>query len=431
MKKTKHVIVLSLDAVGSRDFDYMKELPAFSAILKNASCSQQVSSVYPSLTYPAHTSIVTGKHPVHHGIINNTRLQPQMKSPDWFWQRKYIKGTTLYDEVRKKGLSTAALLWPVTGRSGIRYNLPEILPNRPWQNQVSVCMTNGSIAYELELNRRFGHIRKGVSQPALDDFVCECMLHTVKKYKPGLLLVHLTDVDTNKHLYGTEAAEVREAFKRHDRRLDRLVRLLETEHMTEDTTLVILGDHSQYPVEKVIYPNHFLWKKGLINIKSGRIRDWKAYAHHCDGSCYIYARKGISTEEKTLVSEAIRELKQAYPAGIQRVCSGLQAGAMGADKSCACMLEAGDGYYFLDEWDVADARADRESGRPHMMYGTHGYHPEKPDYQTFFLASGAGIRSGVDIGKMSLVDEGPTIAALLDCELSEADGRILSEILEK
>ena len=134
------LIVLSLDAVGSMDLPYMNTLPHFRAFFKRAAGCGRVLSVYPSLTYPAHTSIVTGLYPARHGIVNNHKVQPEKRKPDWLWQRRYIRGTTLYDEARKHGLRVAALLWPVTGRAKIRYNLPEVWANQPWENQISVSM---------------------------------------------------------------------------------------------------------------------------------------------------------------------------------------------------------------------------------------------------------------------------------------------------
>ena len=94
----------------------MKQLPNFGRFLKDASVCTNVESVYPSITYPAHTTIITGRMPNKHGIINNTKVQPGLASPDWYWQRKYIKGTTLYDEAIKSGMKVAALLWPVTAK---------------------------------------------------------------------------------------------------------------------------------------------------------------------------------------------------------------------------------------------------------------------------------------------------------------------------
>ena len=157
MGKPEYCIVLSLDAVGSRDFEFLKKQPNIKELLQQASYSEEVMSVYPSITYPAHTSIVTGHFPNAHGIINNTKLQPFIKKPDWYWIRKAVQKKTLYEEAEKNGIRTAALLWPVTGGAHISWNLPEILPNRPWQNQVSVLIKNGTIHYELDLNKKFGY----------------------------------------------------------------------------------------------------------------------------------------------------------------------------------------------------------------------------------------------------------------------------------
>lgn len=54
-------------------------------------------------------------------------------------------------------------------------------------------------------------------------FMCQRRVYTLKKEQPDLMLVHLTDVDTNRHLYGVDCEPVREALKRHDERLGELM----------------------------------------------------------------------------------------------------------------------------------------------------------------------------------------------------------------
>ena len=141
------MVVISLDAVGTRDLPFLKSLPNFGRFWEEAAVCERVKTVYPSLTYPAHTSIVTGMYPDTHGIVNNLQIQPEREKPDWFWQRRYVQAETLYDQVRKRGGTAASLLWPVTGGAKIRFNLPEILPNRPWQTQTMVSCLNGSPLY--------------------------------------------------------------------------------------------------------------------------------------------------------------------------------------------------------------------------------------------------------------------------------------------
>ena len=63
------------------------------------------------------------------------------------------------------------------------------------------------------------------------------------------------------------------------------------------------------------------------------------------------------------------------------------------------------------------------------MRGTHGYLPDKPNYETFFMAFGYGIQEGVEVPSMNLYDEGPTLAKIIDVMLQDADGRCIDEIL--
>ena len=225
-KKPK-MLVISLDAVGSGDIEKAMELPGFARFFDGASRCMSVHSVYPSITYPAHTSIVTGRYPVHHGIVDNTKIQPNRKSPDWYWQRKYIRGTTLYDEALKQGMTVAALLWPVTARSKITWNLPEIFANRPWTNQILTSLRNGTPLYQFHLNQKFGRLRNGIKEPELDHFTHASLKYTLEKYRPDLTLVHFTDVDSQKHDYGTGSPEAWAAMERHSERLMEIQDLLE------------------------------------------------------------------------------------------------------------------------------------------------------------------------------------------------------------
>ena len=204
---TDHLIVISFDCLSSLDSQKLRTLPNFSELLRSASICENVETIYPSVTYPCHASIVTGNYPNQHGVPTNTLLQPGKESPDWYWGRRYIQGTTLYDEAKKADLSTAALLWPVTAKAKIDYHMPEIFANRPWHHQILTSLWNGSKRYQFDLNKRFGHLRKGIEQPELDDFVTASAVHTIKTKKPNLMLIHLVDLDSQRHRHGFSSEE--------------------------------------------------------------------------------------------------------------------------------------------------------------------------------------------------------------------------------
>ena len=135
------LIILSFDGLSTKDLDYVATLPGFKRFLDEASGSKHVMSVYPSITYAAHASIITGCYPKRHGIVDNTKVEPQRyESPDWYWYQKDLQVPTLYDVAHQNNYQVAALLWPTTGRSKIAYNMPEIFSNRKWTSQIMVSI---------------------------------------------------------------------------------------------------------------------------------------------------------------------------------------------------------------------------------------------------------------------------------------------------
>lgn len=432
-RTTKHLIVISFDGLSTLDFEYIKSLPNFEKFINESAYCKKVYSVYPTLTYPAHATIVTGKYPKNHGIINNTLLQPGRRSPDWYWQRKYIKGETLYDLAIKIGMKVAALLWPVTAKSSIQYNMPEIFANRSWHNQIMVSLFNGSPLFQITLNNKFGALRDGLRQPNLDNFTHQSLLYTIKEKKPDITFVHYTDLDTMRHHHGFYSKESKEALKRHDSRLEDIIKTLKENNMYEDSTIIALGDHSSLDEDKIINLNILLKENGYINVNtSGNIIDYKAIIKNCDGSAYVYVKDSLNQKLICEIRDLIDDFNKKYKC-IEAIFTSDEAKELGADPRCALMLEANKGYYFLDnlEGEIIREIQPNEPGVVHdVTSSTHGYSPFKEDYTTVFMAAGCGIKKGAVIEKMNLIDEAPTMAKLLGLELKNIDGRIVEEIFE-
>lgn len=429
---TKHLIVVSFDGFSTSDLDIVSEMPGFKAFLEEAGFCRKVYSIYPTVTYPAHATIVTGQYPRNHGIINNTLLQPGRESPDWYWHRKYIKSETIYDLAVQQGMTAAALLWPVTAGASIQYNMPEIFANRPWQNQIFVSLRSGSPLFQLDMDRKFGHLRKGIKQPNLDNFTHQALLDTLRNKRPDITLVHYTDLDTMRHYTGYASSEARAALERHDARLGDIITALKENDIYQDSTIIVLGDHSSLEEDKIINLNVLLKKKGYIYAdEKGKVISYSAICKTCDGSTYVYTKNKDEKFCKELY-DIIKEFNDEYDC-VEAIYNGPEAAELGADPECTFMLEAKKGYYFLDALEgelVREIQPGEAGVVPHVTLSTHGYSPNKPDYTTVFLASGKGIKKGVEIPEMSLIDEGPTLARLLGLSLKAADGKIIEELLD-
>lgn len=429
MASNQHLLVMSLDSLGFRDIrEHQAELPNLNELVNGGTWVKSVTGIYPTLTYPSHTSIITGQYPNKHGIVNNTKIQPERRSPDWYWYQKDVKSPTVYDLARHAGLKTAAFLWPVTAGSKINYNLAEIFPNRIWTNQVLVSLKASSPVFLLEMNHKYGKLRNGIKQPQLDDFITACAVDTIENKKPNLTLIHLVDMDSMRHRYGVRSDEAMAALHRLDKHVGQLIQATKNAGTFDDTNFVILGDHYQINVTKMIHLNTLFSKKGWLNAKDDQTFDknWQAMAKTCDGSTYIYTQN----------FEQLAELKKLVEnvEGVEKVYSQAEAVKRGADPLCSLMIEAKAGYYFTDESDrpTVVERVDPNSlGKTDRYHGVHGYDPDKPDYQTTLVFNGPAIKKGSTVEKANLVDEAPTFAKLLGLKFTnEIAGQTIEDVFK-
>ena len=428
--KNKYVIVISFDAVSEEDLEFLSKQPNFSKLIKNGALIKNVESVYPSLTYPAHATIVTGKYPKNHGVINNTVLDFKNDNPDWYWYRKYIKGDTIFDLAEKSGMKTCSILWPVTARSKITYNMPEIFCTKRYDNQILKSALAGSKIYQVNMNKKFGYLRQGMEEPYLDNFATEVAKKTIRELKPNLILLHLIDSDSQKHKYGIENKEVIESLNRHDERLGEIIESLKLAGIYEDSTIIALGDHSQINVNNVIKLNSILMKNDLINVNGNKIKSYKAIAKSCDGSSYIYLKNKNDVETRKKVRDILNELKNKYSNVIEEVYNNEEIKNLGADINASFMIEAKRGYYFIDDFlGEAIEVIDESSKIKHKLRASHGYLPSRDNYKTFFIAYGKTIKKGVVLEKGKLINHGPTIAKILDIDLRDCDGIVEERIL--
>ena len=411
MKRNK-LVVISLDSMGFRDLNELRDLvPNLAQLIEKGTWVKKVQGIFPTLTYPSHTSIITGQYPAVHGVVNNTKLQPRRLSPDWYWYRKDVKATPLYDVAREAGMTTAAFLWPVTACSKIDYNLAEIFPNRIWTNQVMVSLKASSPWFLMQMNHRYGKLRHGIKQPWLDDFITACAVDTLKNKQPDLTLIHLVDMDSMRHRYGVRSDEAKAALQRLDGRVARLIRATKDAGTYDQTNFVILGDHYQINVDKMIHLNQLFAKQGWLTPVDGKTTykgNWRVTAKTCDGETYVYTRGNVDLGKVKQVIAGVE--------GVEHIYDGAEAVKLGADPKCAFLVEAKPGYYFTDEVNrpAVVEKVDPASLGTHDRYhGVHGYGPNQPNYFTTAIFAGPDVREGATVEGAHLVDEGPTFAALL------------------
>ena len=84
------------DYVTAADAHALK-IPNLRRFLKDGAFADGVTGVIPTVTYPSHTTLITGVWPARHGVLGNTTFDPLGKNQGgWYWYAEDIKVPTLW-----------------------------------------------------------------------------------------------------------------------------------------------------------------------------------------------------------------------------------------------------------------------------------------------------------------------------------------------
>ena len=79
------------------------KVPNLRRFLNEGAYAEGVQGVVPTVTYPSHTTLVTGVWPVKHGIWANTTFDPLQKNyQGWYWYTEDIRVPTLWDAAMRR-----------------------------------------------------------------------------------------------------------------------------------------------------------------------------------------------------------------------------------------------------------------------------------------------------------------------------------------
>ncbi|MDR2657132.1 MAG: ectonucleotide pyrophosphatase/phosphodiesterase [Oscillospiraceae bacterium] len=387
------LLIVSFDAVASSEWESMSARYAnIAAFSRTASATLGVQSVFPSNTYPVHCSVATGVHPCDHGVSSNTRPFPT-RYPRWITDASAIHTRTLWQAASEAGLTVAAVLWPCTGGSPhIRWNIPEI-HIRPGESQIAANLRSGSKLLQTRMILRYGKLRSGVAQPALDRFVTACSADILRRNHPDLTLVHLSCYDALRHKNPGGSSQLDEAYASLDENLGALLSVIDN-----DTAVIIFSDHAQLDVHTVLTPNDLLVSMNLLNADAA---GYTPGAHHCyieccGGSAFFHPGS-LTRTNTTSVLEAI-----AASEGFNRLLTDDEMHVSG-HSDLPFGFSAKPGYCYNN------MKSDSES----VLKGNHGYPLDAAGYDVFYAVRGAGFTPGETKRGGSLLDIAPLARGIL------------------
>ena len=395
------------------------KVPNLRRFMKEGAYAEGVIGVVPTVTYPSHTTLVTGVWPAKHGIWANTTFDPLQKNyQGWYWYAEDIRVPTLWDAAAKAGRTTASIQWPVTVGANITWDIPEFWrAGTPEDAKLLHALTTRGLLEEA--GAEIGPYRGGIdATPDADEVRGKYAAWILEKKHPGLLTVHLIALDHIEHETGPFSAESVAVLERIDADIGR-VREAAERVAPGHAIVAVVSDHGFAKYDQQLNLFVAFHEANLFTTnEKGNITDWVAMPWETGGSAAIV----LKNPQDQAVVERVRDLLTklaADPAnGIDRVLDAEELHKRGGYPNASFFVSLKPGWRTGASL-TGPVVAKVKPG------GTHGELPDVPDLRASFFVVGPGVPAGKDLGLIDMRDVAPTLAKEAGLELPSADGKAL------
>ena len=398
------VVLISLDGFPANALEDPKSpIPTLRKLIAGGT-GGPMTGINPTITWPNHTTMVTGVTADVHGLLLNgaivhTGSWPPVKVDSTVDKEKLVKVPTVYDAVFRAGMTTAQIDWvAINNAPTITWAFPEM------------AVPAGAVEREM--------VSKGILSTAdltgfakanivfRDQVWTTAAAYLIREHKPDLTMFHLLSLDSTEHEYGPATLGSRAAMGFLDGCVAQIVAAVHDAGMDANTTILVVSDHGFKAFTKQIRATNALQAAGL---------DKKVYVLPEGGSGFVYV------DQPDLIVKAREVL--ATVEGVDHIYGPDEYGALGLPRPerdpqfGQLFVTAKAGYSFSGTVGGPATAAVPQIG------GSHAYLASDPDLHPIFIAKGYGVRKGAQLGLVSNLDVASTIAKLLGVSLPSAKGK--------
>jgi len=355
------LLVLSVDGL---DWRYLRDrdrlglsIPNLRYLLAHGQVADGVIGVWPTITWPSHTSIITGVRPDQHGILSNAR--GPIDSSLSYWSATKLKVPTLWQCAGAHGLTTAAITWPVTMDAAITYDLPEVFARR-----------NGG---SMDLDSIAAHATPGLVEAIRADYPSFAQqwvddrtrtlatLYLLKHRQPDLMLVHLVDLDSESHDRGPFGENADAILERTDELIGDMLRAL-----PKDYDFALVSDHGFERIDHIAN----LKVEAAADDVAGNLESFGGIATTTDPKVADWLRAQANKPGSDVGREIPHDELVRYAPGLANVMAAFEP----ADHVMFGRGETGPAH------------------TPPQENGNHGFWPLRHDYHSVYVLYGPGVK---------------------------------------
>jgi len=416
------VLLISID--GLRPGDVLEAdkrglaLPNLRRFLTDGAHASGVTGVLPTLTYPSHTTLMTGVSPARHGIVSNNSFDPmQINQGGWYWYAQDVKVPMLWDAAAKAGLSTGNIHWPVSvAAKGISWNLPQI-----WRtghaDDARLLDALATPGLKAELERAVGQpYAMGIDESLSgDQNRGRFATALIAAHQPDFLTVYLTALDHEQHGSGPDTPAAKAVLEKIDAIVGDLIAAERKAH--PDALIALVSDHGFEATHSGLNLFRPFIDAGLITLgANGKVASWLAMPWIGGGSAAIMLAR---PDDKMLAYKVkgLLDKLAANPAnGIERIVDRAEMTKLGGNPQASFTINLKPGFV-TDIFRGANAPL----VAPTPVKGMHGYFPGPANLRATFMAMGPGVKPGKDLGLIDMRAIAPTLAKAMGASLPDAE----------
>lgn len=411
------VLMISIDGLRPGDVFEAKarglKLPNLEQFVTKGSTATGVVGVLPTVTYPSHTTLMTGVSPAKHGVVSNTTFDPSnINQQGWYWYASDIKVPTLWEAAHAKGLVTANVHWPVSVEAkGVDYNLPQIWrTGHPDDEKLVHALSTPGLLDAL--TAKLGPYARGIDdEMGGDETRGKFAVAMIADHKPDFFTVYLTALDTNQHHFGPGSAQAHAVLERIDAIVGKLVAAEQAVH--PDAVIAIVSDHGFSGTTTEINLHAAFAAAGLLQVDLAtlKITQWDAVPWLSGGSVAIVLARPDDAALKAKVADLLAKLKADPAMHIAEVIDHDEIVRRGGNRQASF-------YVGLQ----LDAMAGFKGGvnGPSSYEGMHGHFPENLALRSTFMLMGPSVPHG-SMGEIDMRAIAPTLAKIMGTSLPDAE----------
>jgi len=428
------VLLISIDgakpeAILQAEAHHLK-VPNLRRMVADGVYAEGVVGVLPTLTYPSHTTIVTGVSPAKHGIYSNTTFDPLNKNAQgWYWYTEDIKVPTLWEAAHAAGITTANVYWPVSVGASIDYNLAQLWRSgMPDDLKLQRSVSTKGLIQELEIHARVSgapnlaamdaasdHYPGSEDETVADDEIrARYAIDLLRSHHPRFMTVYFTGLDTEQHKTGPFSPAADAVLERIDALVGE-IRQAADEEAPGNAFICVVYDHGFAPVQYDVNLYKAFVEEHLITFDAqSHISSWNATLWPMGGSAAVILNDPNDTATRQRVEALLSRLASDPANGIDRILSAGEIAKAGGLPDAESIVSMSPGYELGYQFTGPLVTAGTSGGM-------HGYPPDRPDMRSTFILTGPGIAHDRSLGIFDMRRIAPTLAGLMHAPLPTAE----------